>query len=711
VRFREVRYGGERPFVLDLHPRLTLLTGLGHSGRRWMAALLQRALQGDLHDVDGTVEVHGVERRLDDALVAELGLPADLDVLVRAADLPGARSVVAATDAEPTAADAADADADLPDLRALADELAQARHAHTRAAENRAHTERLLEGSRLALAPEAADVAAAEATLDAARRRRDLAATRLETLVQAAPDDERHRRAGVRAALFERKATLEDRRHAVMETLERDATSAVDPGGVAAALARRRDWVGAEPRAVPEAVDLAEELDRVEAELASMPTPPPTAPALVADAERALDGARRAFAEAEAALAQRQVSPEDAARIDAVHADVLDAEEKAERRLSSPRAKTRYKDAREGERRVLDELGFSSYSDYLLSTATLVVDPAAPRRLIDARRRLDAAEAVWDEVMGASIRAERARVEERHVTLLKRARDLLGALPEGDVASALRDLRATPVGPDDAALVDALRGVGIDVDPAAVDVVALAEQFLADADEAHARRAALQAELSSVADDLADVQRELAALPPPEEHTIATDELDDARRELQRAQEDEQRAHRDVVAARAAAAEHRAAIQRIEALEADLAGAFAAEQQAGAHVAEIEAATADAEAQHEHRRRDRREAAERADATVDVRDVERIPTEVYLLARIAGQREVGQAGSVPLVIADALDGLSVDTTQGVLHVIERFAPVVQVVLMSDDPAIDEWARSFGPDGAAVRRFSNVSAST
>jgi hypothetical protein len=83
---------------------------------------------------------------------------------------------------------------------------------------------------------------------------------------------------------------------------------------------------------------------------------------------------------------------------------------------------------------------------------------------------------------------------------------------------------------------------------------------------------------------------------------------------------------------------------------------------------------------------------------------------VYLLARVAAQREVGQAGSLPLIVADATIGLTVETTQGVLDVIERFSPVVQFVLMSDDPDIEEWARSFGAEGAAVRRFTFVPAS-
>jgi chromosome segregation ATPase len=670
-----------------------------------MADLLQRAVRGELGELGGTVDVHGVERQLTDALVAQLGLPADVDVLVRPVDLPGARSVVpehAATDA------VVDEQDDLPDLRALANELSQARHALARATENRAHTEDLLDGSRHALAPEAADVADAEARLADARRRRDDAAARLEAAITSTPNDDRHRVATDRARLQEERATLEGRRQQIMEAIDRLVADGVDPSAIAAALTALKRWRPTEPRPVQEALDLADQLDDVHAELAALPEPPAPPPSMLADAERELADARNQVSTAEAALAERRVSPEDAARIDELHAEVVDAEDRAERRLASPLTKKRVKDALAAENEFLGERGFSSYSDYLLSTSTLIVDPAAPKRVADARRRLADAEAVWDELTGHGLRAQREALEEREVALLKHARELLGTLPDGtstDVSAALRDLRAGNDAPDDRQLVAALFNAGIDI--VDDDPIATAERFLAVADERHVQRAALQAELATVVDDLDGVTTGLASLPPTADDT--TDELDDARTALRVAQEDEQRAHRAVVDARARAAEHRAAIQRIEALEADLAGARAAEQQATAHVARLEQTTADAERVHEQRRRERQARAEALDAVLDLADVERVPTEVYLLARVAAQREVGEAGSLPLIVADATTGLSVETTQGVLDVIERFSPVVQFVLMSDDPDIEEWARSFGAEGAAVRRFSFVPA--
>jgi hypothetical protein len=710
VRFSELRHGGDRPFTLGFHPRLTLLTGLGDEGRRWMADLLQRALRGDLGDLGGTVDVHGVERQLSDALIAELGLPPDVDVLVRPVDLPGARSIVPEYAAKDSVLDNED---DLPDLRALANELSQARHALARATENRVHTEELLDGSRHALAPEAADVADAEARLADARARRDDAAARLEGAITSAPrDDDRHRAAAERARLQEQRATLEGRRQQIMEAIDRLVADDVDRSAIAAALTTRMQWRPTEPRPVQEALDLADQLDAVHADLVALPEPPAPPPSMLADAERELADARTALSTAEAALAERQVSPDDVARVDALHAEVVDAEEKAERRLASPLTKKRVKDALAAENEFLGGLGFTSYSDYLLSTSTLIVDPAAPKRVGDAHRRLADAEAVWDELIGRELRAQREQLEERQVTLLKHARDLLGGLPDGtsvDVSTALRELRAGNDAPDERRLTAALFNAGVDITDDGP--LRSAERFLAVADERHAQRAALQAELATVVDDLDGVNTGLASLPPTANDT--TDEidaaLDDARAALRRAQEDEQHAHRAVVDARASAAEHRAAIQRIEALEGDLDGARAAEQQATVHVARLEQTTADAERVHEQRRRERQARAEALDAVLDLTEVERVPTEVYLLARVAAQREVGEAGSLPLIVADATTGLSVETTQGVLDVIERFSPVVQFVLMSDDADIEDWARSFGADGAAVRRFSFVPA--
>jgi uncharacterized protein YhaN len=75
--------------------------------------------------------------------------------------------------------------------------------------------------------------------------------------------------------------------------------------------------------------------------------------------------------------------------------------------------------------------------------------------------------------------------------------------------------------------------------------------------------------------------------------------------------------------------------------------------------------------------------------------------EWYLLARLAAQRSVSFAGSVPLLIDDALRGLESAEVRHLLDRLERMAAAVQVIYVSDDPGVAAWAEVAGPDRAAV----------
>jgi hypothetical protein len=75
--------------------------------------------------------------------------------------------------------------------------------------------------------------------------------------------------------------------------------------------------------------------------------------------------------------------------------------------------------------------------------------------------------------------------------------------------------------------------------------------------------------------------------------------------------------------------------------------------------------------------------------------------EWYLLARLAAQRAVCLAGSVPLLLDGALDGLDEVELAHVLGRLERMADAVQVIVVSDDPVAASWAESAGQERAAV----------
>jgi hypothetical protein len=79
--------------------------------------------------------------------------------------------------------------------------------------------------------------------------------------------------------------------------------------------------------------------------------------------------------------------------------------------------------------------------------------------------------------------------------------------------------------------------------------------------------------------------------------------------------------------------------------------------------------------------------------------------EWYLLARLAAQRSVSIAGSLPLLLDDALRGLDAKDVDHLLGRLERIAEAVQVIIISDDPLVADWARAAGSARAAVVRPS------
>jgi hypothetical protein len=90
-----------------------------------------------------------------------------------------------------------------------------------------------------------------------------------------------------------------------------------------------------------------------------------------------------------------------------------------------------------------------------------------------------------------------------------------------------------------------------------------------------------------------------------------------------------------------------------------------------------------------------------ADEVVPPRASEEL--EWYLLARLAAQRSVSLAGSLPLLVDDALRDLAPADVEHVLGRLERMAAAVQVIVVSDDPAAATWAGMAGADRAAVVR--------
>jgi hypothetical protein len=65
--------------------------------------------------------------------------------------------------------------------------------------------------------------------------------------------------------------------------------------------------------------------------------------------------------------------------------------------------------------------------------------------------------------------------------------------------------------------------------------------------------------------------------------------------------------------------------------------------------------------------------------------------EWYLLARLAAQRAVSLAGSVPLLIDHALPDLDRTELGHLLDRLEHMAETVQVIIVTEDPVTGAWA--------------------
>ena len=572
----------------------------------------------------------------------------------------------------------------------------------------------------------------------------------------------------------ERLARLEARRPRLEAALL--AISSIDRAPVETALDSLREGPPTEQVLMPEALDLADQIEAIEHELASLGRVDQFGGEALAAARSRLEAARAELFKAEQAVRVPELSRTDIDELEHAHAEVLQAQDRADSRLGGQRAAKRLTDARDAEQRVLDRLGFNTYADFMMGTSILHIDADAEHRLDVAREELAEAEDEWEHLQ-ADVDAElnRAAVVDRRRALRRRAVDILGFDAGDEIVWALRqhriqvdttDLRA-------ARLREALEGVGLALGQERFDdkeLVDLTEVWLAeDADTAKRRRIA-EMELAEVVDEIFQLRVRIAERAEEGGGGVAVDEepavppavrrharLDEARAAVQAT---EARVARHVTAEReveertealeAASAVERDAAEAIIGAEEAMAAAASAEQAAAAALDEVAArvaaatglaadaaealalredavrartavaparpaapsgngdAVAAAEAVHAAAVEALKAAEEAASSngaepatpvasvSMPVDDVE-----WYLLARLASLRSVSYAGSVPIVLVDALEGLSGADVRRVLDRLERMAASVQVMILTEDDEVAAWAQSVGEDRAAV----------
>jgi hypothetical protein len=830
VRILQLDLGGHR---IEFHPYVTVLRGLDTELRAKLIDALA-AVSGGRPSVEGLVEAHGVVLDLTDATLKLLDLPGTseggFDIIVRREQLPGnsastdggggrgqlerarteaaARVARAEADANRAAVSllasrealsapaSGSAAADTPRSElarlterrtALAAAAEEAKLAHARAQQQQTTAEERVEQARKLRAESARACSVAAGALESARAVRDpFAATSLEAArerlaaleaanaagsdyVATAPTDDD---AQDPSAELER---LETRRVELEAALL--ALDTVDPFPVQVSLTQLTS-ADTEGELIPseDAIRLADELARIgKADGDDVPNET-TSGSAIAVARRRLDAARAAVFDAERAVRLPEVDRLEIEALENAHEQVLIAQDRSDKRLSGARAKQRLDEVRAAEQEILNKLGFVTYTEFVMGTSMLNVDPEREKRLELSRAELASAEDALND-LEADVDAELARAElvARRRSLSNQAIALLGRDPGEDVEWALRHHRVRVQDGSDRAgrLQEALESAGVVIGDEEMPpelLIEIAKIWLAEQGDTSSHREVLGHELNELEARLAIVREAVRArteAPSPEEVEEEASErearrnaqLDDARSvvltaelRLQRqAQIEDDIADRkaeleaatsaeEAVAlalaaaeeeANASAEEEQAAASERSRCEADLTAAIDAEKRAtdtlGAlsdrlaqaaqtadtsaleravsegQVAVDEAAAALDEARSELARVD----AQLADLdsgvpapvmpSVGAANVEEV--EWYLLSRVAAQRSVSYAGSVPLVLDDALADVRGNDLVHLLSRLERMSTAVQVIVVSEDDEVASWADSVGTDRA------------
>jgi hypothetical protein len=698
-----LRANGDWPFSIDLHHRINVLLVPDADRRERLREIFAGIMRGELTDLSGSLAVDGTDFDLERDAIEILGIPADISLTLTAADLPGA--VVIESSVDEAVGQASDLPSDEVDDGALDAAHAAVDEARRQLDEARQRATDGDDGD----GDDGDGLARAQAELD--RARAHLHALHIapdrpdpepepeaEVAVPSPEDDEV-------ARLEEALRQAEDERR-VDEIKLSGLPEPPSPAALAEVESRWQTLRQAEeagPQPSADALALAERWAELQDQLARAETADQQAEPVDHPVKRALDEARVELTRAEHGARPLYVTPDTADELDRAHAAVAEAEDRAFRRLAGPLAKRRLESAKEVEAQILKRIGVSSYDSYLMQSSPGLVDADAQQQLIDARRRVAESEAAWQAVL-AEGHEPTDDFDEQVGALRSAAAGLLGHRP--DDASIEGELRAHTVVPDldqmRANVLAAVEAVGGRLETADDEAV---ESWLKSARESEDERAELRRVLALLDRRVDELVRELdlarervahEALTPGEaDGTAAAEAEATARAEADRAsrQAAVTAAEEALAVAEREAEERRTLQHEIEQLESTL-------QQAEGHLADVT------------RRVEERPAAAAPPSApraggVDVSGVGAKDAELYVLARIAAQRAVGDAGPLPLIIDEAFVGFPPRAAAPVFDLLSRMSGIVQIIYLTADDAVREWAERLGPEEATIFRFASA----
>jgi|GEM_PF-5319269 len=374
MRFVELRPSPDRG-VLHLHPRITWLRGLDPIGRVAVVGMVHDAALGEVPDWDGTVELSGTEFPLRDT-VAKLGQTADSALIIDAASLP---EIVAVP--EPNAGSQQGFDAAQQKLSELDESIAGL-------AEELAATGTVRGQMSAHLASSLAQVDAtagpkldrADGDLGRAARLADRpepwtgmndVAERMETLGQQIDEYDTTLRSlpsGDRPALAAATAT---------------ASAAISSGSVPApdAAALAQAWLSLHQR-------LRGLESRMEAAGGGTE-------AVAARLESAWSAARAA----EDAAVPHKMTPDEAAHIEVLYEVMINAEQRAGRRVRRSASRLAYDKADAVFREALAPHGYPTWAGFRMGNGFALVSAEAVVEYNLAMKELEAAEIEWAQLM------------------------------------------------------------------------------------------------------------------------------------------------------------------------------------------------------------------------------------------------------------------------------------------------------------------------
>lgn len=687
--------------VLDLHPRLSVVFGLDPAERSHVLDAVAALPSGDAAGAHGLLEAHGILLDLTTENLALLELHEPKVNVLRPSDVPGAmdpdelrKAVERHLLSWPTGRQPA-----LDSARSAYESAKQAcdalRATCTEAREQLHHLSKEREDAQGQLGHLAADLDPfSEQKVQHARDA--LAAIEAEL--------------GLRGS--EPPAERVERLTAQMQAIE-DRLAALptgDTSGVARALALVKDPPQGGVQPDPEAQHLADDVDALQKEIEAFEESLAEEGISLTKAMAELEESRAELLAAEAKMARREPTEAERIELESIHDQIQDLDGKVDSRIGGAKARRQVEELLAKERAILDELGFRSWTEYIMGSSLIGIDPEAQNRVERARIDVEVREGRWVRLTERleSEPAYKERLDRLEAVYLA-AFDLLEGREPDDLSAALRALtvEVPAMSALDAAaeLWDALEEAGVELEGDELPfeaILAAAESWLREIHGAEAQRPLLEQERAACATQLDAADAELEDL--------------DAGVEREQEMPDDPRWAAAVAALNGAEARHHRHLttqEQVAPLQQRLDEANALERSAQEEV-EARQVLVDAAAVQERATRaaldqvldllaDDPEVAEAvaAESGGAAMGPDREELEMFLLSALTGLRAASYAGSVPMCIDGILDPLEPSDAFALLARVERLSDAVQVIVFTESVDVAMWADGLGIEHAAV----------